>query len=263
MGPPPSVRLAQREYKTPLPAEAPAAAPASAAFRFRVVHASRVRIGSVETVHVSLEPLHPLERMLDIGPRKSAPPCLVRVLVPGALVAPADHAVEPSPSGPVDVPFYITPLAEGDLPDARVEVLRDGRVESLPIHLHSDSPRTMWIGILLALLIALLLFLPTCWPEAANGAVERALTTWLPQLPGISPTLARLGQGFYTFLATTGKDASLSFIALFGMLLALGVWAFMRRPEEVTVVGEEFSVPLTNGTKTPPSVTPVPENGPG
>src|SRR6266404_7570568 len=250
MGPPPSIRLTRPEYSTPIPRQQSVAPPGAAAFQFSVSHPDRVRLGHVEIVKVCVAPIQPAERVLDVGRKQPIPPCPIRLLVPGAMVTPVEHAVEPSPLGPVEVTFYVTALAKGDLPDARVELFRDGRHELLPIVLLSDSPRSFWVGIALAVLISLLLFLPTCWPEAAAGGVERVLSDWLPQVPVLSTALAKLGQGFYAFLATTGKSAALSFIALAGMLLGMAAWAFIRRPQVVTVAGEEFQLAVVTTLNT-------------
>ncbi|MFL5341530.1 MAG: hypothetical protein ACJ8F7_15400 [Gemmataceae bacterium] len=217
-------------------------------------HPDRIWPNQVEAVRVSLAPVHPVERVLDITRRRPRAPYPIRLLVPGALVTPAEHAVESSPFGPVEVIFYVTAMAEGELPGARVELFRDGQHEILPLTIRGERSRTLWLGVGSALLLAVLLYLPACWPEAASGDVQRGLAGWLPNV--LAP-LAKIGQGFYAFLATTGKSASLSFIALLGMLLGLSVWAYMRRPQTQTVLGQPFQV--TADTRTPtPLLTPVP-----
>src|SRR5260370_40439946 len=103
MGPPPSVRLTRPEYSTPIPRQQTVASPGALAFQFSVSHPDRVRLGHVEIVQVSVAPLQPADRLLEVGRKKPVPPCPIRLLVPGALITPAEHAVEPSPLGPVEV----------------------------------------------------------------------------------------------------------------------------------------------------------------
>jgi hypothetical protein len=82
---------------------------------------------------------------------------LLRPVVPGALVAPAELPLEVSRPG-AQATFHVTPLARGRLPAARVRVLCDGRpVQELPARMVVKNQRLAWALLLLALVVPPLL----------------------------------------------------------------------------------------------------------
>src|SRR5438309_415910 len=80
---------------------------------------------------------------------------------------------------------------------------------AIPLPLRAESHRALgWLAVL-TVLIPLLLFLPACVPALAeNGFVSRVVTGWLPGHPVIAGEAA---ETLYRFLATTGRNYSLSF----------------------------------------------------
>src|SRR5262249_35243413 len=96
MGSNSSVRLLRREHSTPIPDDgSPATTNDSHDFRFTIHYPSRLRPNRVGSITVSLEPVRPLDRVLDIKRKKSENALPLRLLVPGAIVTPGEHAVEP------------------------------------------------------------------------------------------------------------------------------------------------------------------------
>jgi hypothetical protein len=78
---------------------------------------------------------------------------VLRPVVPGALVTPAELAFEVSRPGARAL-FYVTPLARGRLPEASVRVLYDRRVvQEVPARMRVRAQGLTWALLLLALLV--------------------------------------------------------------------------------------------------------------
>src|SRR5688572_90464 len=101
-------------------------------FRLSVDFPTRVGLGALDTVRVRLEPLQVIHPVVDTGKTLLSEPMPVRLVIPGVLVAPPEQGLEPTPFGPAVALFHINPVAIGPLPEARVELLRGGRIESIP-----------------------------------------------------------------------------------------------------------------------------------
>jgi hypothetical protein len=83
----------------------------------------------------------------------SAAPLVVKPVIPGAVVAPAEQTLDLSPSGG-HVTFQVTPLAKGRLPDARVDVSQQGRlVERVRMSMRGRTQCATWVLLLLTLIV--------------------------------------------------------------------------------------------------------------
>ena len=187
---------------------------------------------------VSLSPLQPVDRALDVGRKKPADPIPLRLVIPGAILLPTEQALEPTPFGTAEAVFHVTALAEGVLPDCRLEVFRHGKLEAIPLQLRSDGNRALvWLAAL-TVLVPLLLFLPAIWPGLAEGGdVQRVVTGWFPGAP---VAVGRAAQAAYSFLATTGRNLSVSFFTFLMLLGATTLLAVSRRPVVETASSEPF-----------------------
>ncbi len=221
----------------------------------------RMNVGDVHSLNVRLAPLQPADANLDLGKQNVGEPLPVRLIVPGSLVVPAEQALEPSPFRMTEATFHIVPLVPGPLAGARVEVLRDGRVDMLDLNLRSQGSLGPRLLFWLTLLVPLLLYLPGRFPEwVASAGVERELVAWLPGIPGRSE-LARQVQNSVALLASAGRDGHLSFFALCVLLTAgIGLWLW-RRPRRASWESGIFSFGPPSAPRTaapPPSyLTPV------
>jgi hypothetical protein len=84
-------------------------------------------------------------------------PLMVKPIIGGAVVAPAEQALEMSPNGG-QVTFQVTPVAKGRLKDARVEVSQQGRqVESIPLKMKTRTQRLTWFLLLLTLILPVIM----------------------------------------------------------------------------------------------------------
>ncbi len=87
--------------------------------------------------------------------RPAAEPIVVRLLMAGAQVVPAEHTLNPAEPDE-KVTFYVTPLAKGQLRGERLEVLQGGRkVQEIKLPCKVTTQRATWIWLLLTLLV--------CW----------------------------------------------------------------------------------------------------
>src|SRR5262249_19510874 len=107
------------------------------------------------------------------APVSSVDPVVVRPVIPGALVSPAEQRLDVSKPGS-QVTFQVTPLARGRLPGARVELQQPGQpVHALPLAMKAVTQRLTWI--LLALTFLLPLGLLWAHYNPIKGNVPREL----------------------------------------------------------------------------------------
>jgi hypothetical protein len=94
-------------------------------------------------------------------------PVVVRPVIPGALVAPAEQTLDAGQPNP-QARFQVTPLARGRLPEARVEVYQHGRLaDQVRLRMKAFTPRRTWVLLLLAILVPWFLLAvttDTTWP---------------------------------------------------------------------------------------------------
>jgi hypothetical protein len=229
-------------------------------FHIGVEFPIRMNVGAVDSIRVELAPVQPIDPALDLGRTKLSEPLPVRLIVPGSLVVPAEQGLEPSPFRTTEATFHIVPLVPGPLAGARVEVLRDGRVEVFEMNICSQGSLVPRLMFWLTLLVPLLLFLPSRFPDwVAKNGCEHELLDWLPGIPGRAD-LAHQMQHSIAVLGLVGRDMHLSFFALAALLIiGFALW-FWRRPRRATSVSEVFSIGGRKPSRppTPPSyLTPV------
>jgi hypothetical protein len=204
--------------------------------------------------------LQAVNPVLDVGRKPSMEAIPVRLVIPGAVLLPAEQSLTPTPFGAAEVHFYVTPVAEGELPDCRVELFRRGKLEVVSLPLRSEGHRSIVWMCVITVLVPLLFFLPTCWPNLAdNGDVKRAVTDWFPAAPSV---IGKSLLAAYDFLAHAGHQLSLSFFTFLALLGWTTVWAVTRRPTVESAFNEPFLLtpspaPQTNGSPLPPLLLPA------
>src|SRR5262249_27724795 len=128
------------------------------------------------------------------APTTSVDPVIVRPVIPGALVAPAEQRLDASKPGS-QVTFQVTPLARGKLPGARLELQQPGHaVQTLPLGMKAVTRRMTWV--LLALTFLLPLGLLWVHYNPIKGNVPREMKGALdPNAPRPLPEPGQPGGG--------------------------------------------------------------------
>jgi hypothetical protein len=214
--------------------------------------------GVPETVRVELGPFDPASLIVDLGHPLLPEPLPVRLVIPGAMVSPAEQGLDASPFTPVSVTFHVVALGPGPLPEARVEVLREGNVDAIALEMQAHARGPMRVLFWLTMLLPLVLYIAARWPDwFGAGAVEREAVAWLPGLPGRIQVAAGL-QSVATLLSLAAREGHLSFFAL--AVLATGTIGVMltRRRRRSQCRGEPFALGARPKVAGPPSyLTPV------
>lgn len=218
-------------------------------FQINVDFPTRMAVGALQTIRVELTPLEPLDRVVDLGRPLLAEPMPVRLIIPGALVTPPEQGLDPSPFEAAEAVFHVTPLATGELAEARTELLRGGRLDLVPMPMRCHSRVLPW------LLAALTLLLPLTVHALGSPVAQQELLAWLPNLKideVLSRSLADAGQ-----LLRQGRISFFTFLGL----SATTLWLLLaRRPHRTSAQGEPFALgpPPRHSASTPPSyLTPV------
>lgn len=134
-------------------------------YRFHVRYYRRMRLQHVYPVTVSA-------RSVDAGTRTGAPVTL-RAVIPGALVTPAELALDVS-DPKAAATFYVTPLARCRLPDARIEVHSHGSpLQRIPLAMRATTQRLTWILAFLTLAVPAFLLYTTVYYKL-EGQVPRS-----------------------------------------------------------------------------------------
>jgi hypothetical protein len=114
--------------------------------------------------------VYPLVVEVSRGTAAAGPvlePVVVRPVIPGAHVAPAEQPLDVRRPG-APATFYVTPLARGRLPAPRVEVLQHGRrAGEVGLRMKGVTQRATWFLLLLTLVVPALLFYATRHPLTA------------------------------------------------------------------------------------------------
>jgi hypothetical protein len=133
---------------------------------------------------------------------------VVKPVIPGAVVAPAEQMLDLTPSGG-KVTFGVAPLAKGRLPEARVDVLQQGRlVERVRMSMRGRTQFATWVLLLLTLIVpSVILYYTSIAPlsgdvprmvprvEGAPNADDGPKPPPPPQRPGGPPGGGPPGQG--------------------------------------------------------------------
>jgi hypothetical protein len=227
-------------------------------FRLGVEFSPGLRLGHVETVRVQVAPIEPVDRAFDLGHPLLPAPLPVRLIVPGALVVPSEQTIDPTPFNDTEVMFHVTPLVAGPLPQARVEMLRGHKIETIEMPVCGQGHTLPRVLAVLALLVPLFLYLPSCFADQiADGTMERQVRAWLPEF-GFRDTAAGGIQSVASVLATTGRAGHFSFFAFLGLGSAAICVALLRRPSRQSLWGAPFTIIAESKAGGPPSyLTPV------
>ena len=87
------------------------------------------------------------------GEVRGGGPVVVRPIVPGAVVVPAEQRFDTSEAGN-QITFHVTPLARGRLPHARVEVFTPGQPpQEILLPMSARTQRLSWFLLLLAIVV--------------------------------------------------------------------------------------------------------------
>ena len=188
-------------------------------------------------------------------------PVVVRLIMAGAQVVPAERAMDPNRPQERAL-FYVTPLARGWLRGERLEVLMDGRkVQEIPLPSKVISQRASW-----ALLISTFL-LPWLWsvlikqhefihhPSARPGGQLRSfIQDNFPQVPDLLTDKAPDVAGFFDSIPLY-LEAGLNLLHHWSFMYPLVFWLacgllvltalslLVHRDKRKTKVGDPIPVP--------------------
>jgi hypothetical protein len=227
-------------------------------FRISVDYPANLKPGVIDTVRVDLAPFDPASLIVDLGRPLLPEPLPVRLVIPGAIVSPSEQGLEASPFAPMSATFHVVALAAGPLPQARVEVMRNGKVEGIELEMNARGNGAVRVMFWLALLLPLLLHAAARWPEWVSSiGPEREALVWLPGLPGRAQVAAGV-QNTMALLTLVAREGHLSFFSLAVFATgAIGLY-LVRRPRRSVRHGETFHLGAPPRAAGPPSyLTPV------
>jgi hypothetical protein len=153
---------------------------------------------------MKLQKVYPLRVEWQPAPRSAGqqtpPTVVVQPVIPGALVAPARLTLDAAPD--TEAVFYVTPLARGRMPEARVEATPPkGETVEIDLPMKSVTQRlTKWLLLLTFLVPALMLYFlkyeklegkvsvtkpaQAQKPQGEGGQAPQTVTIWVPGNPG-------------------------------------------------------------------------------
>ena len=100
-------------------------------------------------------------------------PVFVNPVIPGTLVTPSELTLDSAAS---TATFYVTPLAKGKLPSARLDIFHQGRlVQEMPLAMRSTTQRVTWVLALLTILIPAFLLHWTVYSPLKGGGYRTRL----------------------------------------------------------------------------------------
>src|SRR5712691_6529385 len=90
---------------TPLPSDPSFGAIPTDAVKYQLTvhYPGRMRPNRVETIKVSLSPLQPVNRALDLGRKNPSTAIPLRLVIPGAVLLPVEQTLEPTPFGAAEI----------------------------------------------------------------------------------------------------------------------------------------------------------------
>jgi hypothetical protein len=188
-----------------------------------------------------LERLHPLVVKIPKNARGSASsPVVVRPVIAGALVFPAEEKLDPADAG-ATATFQVTPLVQGPLAPARLEVLHQGRlVGTMRLRLRTRTQQLTFLLAILAVLITGLCVFALNHPEYKSSSgdphpIEQTLLRYAPQIPWLTQPIADGLQVAYNNIFRLTQEHYLAFWAGLGLALVTGLsWlGHQRRRQSV------------------------------
>jgi hypothetical protein len=110
------------------------------------------------------------------GEIKGGGPVVLRPIIPGAVVVPAEQRFDTSEAGN-QITFHVTPLARGLLPRARVEVFAPGREpQEILLPMKVKTQRLSWSLLLLAVVVPWLMTKITTGDWRPQGTTSKGST---------------------------------------------------------------------------------------
>jgi hypothetical protein len=242
-----------------------------------------------QRVHPLTVEVHPARGAAASGPSL---PVVLRPVVPGAVVTPAEQALDAGQAG-AKATFQVASAARGRLPEPRVEVYQLGRLaDQVRLRMKATSQRRTWLLALLTLLVPCLLLLATHeryyklrgkgrdigqtdTPDLARDpgqVLEYRLVTFVddlvPDIPGardfvIDPVIRPVAKGLgmaYTWACNLAPD-HLPFWVGTGLLALTIISWFAGRRQRTTrwkTVQLSAAVPLAEAAETLPLTAPEP-----
>jgi hypothetical protein len=139
---------------------------------------------------MKVQRVYPLTVEVTAGPNRpgvglALDPVVVRPVIPGAQVVPAEQRLDVSRPGE-RAAFHVTPLARGRYPNPRVEILQHGRtVQAIALRMKGVTQRLTW------LLLALTLLLPALVFHYTRTAKLRGRVPYQARRPDLGPAARR------------------------------------------------------------------------
>src|SRR5262249_48734189 len=134
-------------------------------FRLTILYPSWFRINRVETVRVDLAPVDPVDPVLDLKQEQPDSALPIRLTIPCAIVSAPEASLDISPFATSQAIFRVTAIAAGPLPDACLEMTRDGNCEAVALPMRAQGNGWLVGLAVLTLLVPILLFLPSQIPQ--------------------------------------------------------------------------------------------------
>lgn len=158
--------------REPTPAKAKAT-PAPRDALARTTGTAEVRVAARFYRRMKPQRVYPLVVKLQ-GSTAAAAPVFVQAVVPGASVTPQEVTLDPAVPGDKGT-FYVTPLAKGKLPKARLDVFYQGRLlQEVPLSMRSSTQCLTWLLAALTVLVPAFLLYSTVF-SPLTGSVPKTV----------------------------------------------------------------------------------------
>lgn len=163
---PPASGPAPAAAPTPLTALSQSMSSSGGRYQIRVRYYRRMKFQRVYALVAEATPA-------DGKTSAAGAPLVVRPIIPGAMVSPLEHTVA-AKSANSKATFYVTPLALGQLKNARLEVGHQGALlQEIPLPTKVVRQRATWFLALLTVLVPALLIYFTQYLDFSRGGPFR------------------------------------------------------------------------------------------
>jgi hypothetical protein len=185
---------------------------------------------------------------------------LLRLNAPGVQIEQAEVPLTTGLIGRLQATMYLTPLAKGTIPDARLEVYHHGQLcRQIPLDLRVRSLMGVWVGLALLVIVPLLLFTTSLLTSLdANATQEQPFVVrWLrapiPPMPAMDQETA---VSIWNTLKRVATPANLAPIAFYtkAALLVFVVGSLLRNLSG----SKRFTELLPFSQPASPAATPMP-----